>query len=233
MEFAASIISIISETHDTKTIRVARPKDFYFLPGEYCILSLVDNSKFDGESRPFTISSSPTSKDFLDFTVKKMNDFSSEMLLLKIGDKINVRGPQKAKLVFTEKITEDIGFIAGGSGITPFMSIIRYIVSNGLKNNVTLFYSSKSEKDIIFKSELSKLPPNIKVINTLTDEISPEWTGEKGFVSKEMIGGHVDNPSSLLWYICGPPRMVDAMKKMLNELEIPAEKIITEDWQLP
>lgn len=232
-EFNAEIIEIKEETHDVKTFKLKLTKPINFAPGQYCLVSLIGNEEFGNESKPFTFANSPTEKEFIELTVKKMGKFTIALHSLQVGDKLKINGPLGESLNFDEAIKDDIIFLAAGSGITPFIASMRYAIAKGLPNNMTLFFSSRTKKDIIYRDELEKINHgNIKVINTLTKE-SPDWEGEKGRISKEMIEKYVDSSKEKLWYVCGPPPMVDNMKKILKEMDIPEEKIRIEGWQLP
>ncbi|MDP7180559.1 MAG: FAD-dependent oxidoreductase [Candidatus Woesearchaeota archaeon] len=229
-QFTGEIIDIKDETPDVKTFRLTPNEKIDFIPGQYCLVSIPNNEELKGESRPLTFSSSPTN-EFVELTVKKMGLFTSALFELKPNDKLTIEGPQGKTLNFNEEVKEDIVFIAGGSGITPFISAIRYAVEKNLKNNITLFYSNKTKKDIIYKEELNNINKgNIQIINTLTKE---EWDGEQGRVSKELIQKYIKNINKQLWYVCGPPPMVASIRTILEELKISKENLRIEDWQIP
>ena len=222
------IIKIINETYDVKTFRLEK-KNIDFVPGQYILVYLPFDDTKD-EDRPFTFSSSPL-KEYIEITVKKFGKITTIMHeRLKVGEYLRLKGPFGESLNFDDS-KDDIVFIAGGSGITPFKSIIDYIIDKKLKNKVFLFFSNRTEKDIIYREYLDKINKNnIKIINTLTNE---NWKGETGFINKELILKYIKNPKNYLYYICGPPGMVIAMKDMLKELGISESKLRIEDWQLP
>ncbi len=227
MKFIAEIISIKQETHDVKTFRFNKPNEFSFISGQYCLVSFVDQ---DG-GRPFTFSNNPTS-DYIELTIKKIGEFTKELFKLKVGNKLVIDGPKESVLRFDGSIKDNIVFLAGGSGITPFMSIIRYIVNKRLHNKIILLYSNRTTKDIIYKKELDKID-SIDVIYFITNEIVKNLRYESRRVDKELVRKHVKDVNDYLWYICGPPRMVDAMKNILNELSVDKEKIKAAEWQIP
>ncbi|MFP4045943.1 MAG: ferredoxin--NADP reductase [Candidatus Aenigmatarchaeota archaeon] len=229
------IIKVIDETHDVKTLRVKLDEEIEFKAGQYCLLSFPEDGD-ETEARPFTLSNPPTQENPIEFTVKKMGDFTSRLHNLEEGDKINATGPYGDSLIFDETIDKDVVFISGGSGITPFISAIRLIVEKDLGNNVVLVNSNRTKDDIIYRSELKRIEDimrNVRVVNTLTQEIPNDWDGEKGRIDKRIIRKYVSYLSKRLWYICGPPPMVDSMKKILLEMNIKEENIRAEDWQLP
>ncbi|NUM34862.1 MAG: hypothetical protein HUU50_09970 [Candidatus Brocadiae bacterium] len=234
-KFIAPILSVRNETHDVKTFRVANVSSISFIPGQYCIVSLPDNPQFSKTTKPFTFSHSPTQKEYLELTIKKMGYFTSAMFELKEGDRLEIKGPVGEDLTFEESIQEDIVFLSGGSGITPFMSMIRYWAAKGLSNNLTLLYGNRTEKDIIYEKELDTIRerhPKLKIVHIL-DTPSSSWQGEKGRLSKEIILKYTSEPTKKLWYLCGPPPMVAAAKKILSELAVSEENWKVEPWEIP
>lgn len=229
-EFVGEVISVRQETHDVKTLRITKPKDFSFIPGQYCLVSFLD--KFQNESRPFTFTTSPLVRDHFELTIKHMHDFTRELHMLRPGAKLRINGPLGDALNYDE--TQDSVFIAGGSGITPFMCAIRHSLAKKIKKKIMLIFSNKTEEDIIFREELDMIARrNIKIIYTLTSEVPENWKGEKGYMSKEMIGRHVKEPGKYLWYVVGPPPMMASVRQMLMEMSIPDDRIRMEEWQLP
>lgn len=233
-QFIGKVIKIIQETPDVKTFRITRPLNFDFIPGQYCLLSFLDKPEFFDENRPFTFTTSPTQKDFIEFTIKQMGDFTQALFKLKIGAKLQIDGPKGESLNFDETIKDNVVFIAGGSGITPCIAALRYVVARKLPNKIILLFSNKTVKDIIYKKQLETLNKGtIKIVNIITDEIPQGWNGETRRIDRAMIEKYVPNPKIWLWYVCGPPPMVVAIKIILQELNIPKEKLRIEEWQIP
>jgi ferredoxin-NADP reductase len=225
------VVSVRDETQDVRTIRLSTlGRGFDFVPGQYCLVSMAGSE----EARPFTFASSPTETDYIELTVKRMGEFTAALHRLNPGDSLKVDGPMGESLNFDDSIREDVVFIAGGSGITPFMSALRYAGKKGLPNGFTLLFSSREEGDIIYNDELRELQKrgNMTIINTLTQGKPKGWKGENGRIDADMVKRHVKDLKSKLWYICGPPPMVDSVKGMLIGLGVPEEKIRWEDWQI-
>ncbi len=234
-KFFAPILTIQNETHDVKTFRIANIPKISFIPGQYCIVSLPHHPQFSKITKPFTFSSSPTEKEYLDITVKKMGYFTTAMFDLKEGDTLEIKGPLGEDLTLEESTKEDVVFLSGGSGITPFMSMIRYCAAKALPNNLILLYGNRTENDIIYEKELASLEKRqipLTVVHVLENP-SSLWQGEKGRLNKGLIEKYVSKPISKLWYLCGPPPMVSAMKKILSELAVPEENCKIEPWELP
>jgi len=223
MVYQVKILNIIDETPDVKTFTLTKPHELKFIPGQFC---MVSQENFDGE-RPFTFANAP-SDAYIELTIKKMGDFTTRLFSKKAGDPLWITEARGMALNFSQDIKDNIVFLAGGSGITPCMSIMRYADIRDLPNKMILFYSNRTKKDIIFKSDFRHMKH--KVILTLTGE---KWKGTTGFIDKKMILKHIKDPINYLWYVCGPPPMVEAMKQMLGEMNISEDRWRIEPWELP
>lgn len=233
-ETVGEIIGIREETHDVKTLKLKLANKIEFIPGQYCLVSIVGNKEFEYEKRPFTFTNSPTDKGFVKLTIKRMGKFTSALHSLRVGNKLNIEGPKGESLNFNELVKEDVVFLTGGSGITPFISAIRYAIAKNLPNKMILLFSNRTEDDIIYRNELEDIESdNLKVVNTLSEEAPEGWNGEKGRIDRAMIEKYVEKPKEKLWYICGPPPMVVAMENIMEEMQVPKEKLRVEKWQLP
>ena len=235
-EIIAEIIKIKEETHDVRTFKLKLTNSIDFIPGQYCLVSIIGNKEPESEAKPFTFATSPTEKRFIELAIKKMGKFTAALHSLVVGDKLKIEGPQGTSLNFDETLKDDIVFLAGGSGITPFISAIRYAIAKKLPNRITLLFSNRTADDIIYKKEfdeISRNNRNIKIINTITQDAPKQLPGEKGRIDRKMIERYVKNPKEKLWYVCGPPPMVSSMKEMLLGMGVPENRLKIEDWQLP
>ena len=118
-------------------------------------------------------------------------------------------------------------FNTGGIGITPLGCIIRYATDNQLKTDIILLYSSRFDDEIIFKNELEEmqgLNNNLKVVHTLTRP-SEKWKGLVGRIDKQMIQKVIPDYMERVFYICGPPKMVEAMVEIIKDLNVPEKQI--------
>lgn len=231
MEFAkfnTKVLDVIDRTHDVKSFVLEKPSDFKYIAGQYCMVSFPD----DEVKKPFTFSSSPT-EDTIEITIKVMGNFTQKIFKAQVGDELIIKGPFGEELNFDETVDKDVVFVAGGSGITPFISAIRYAYDKCLKNNLILIFANRTAQDIIFKEELCSC--KIPIVHFLSAEEDPKGDLEyvPGRINKEYIQSHIENLSEKLWFLCGPPRMQDAVKAMLLECNIPPENIKIEPWNMP
>ena len=227
MKFETAVKEIIPRTPDTTSFRFPRPYDFDYKAGQYMIVTIKSG---DTElMHPFSLSSSPTDSDFIEFTKKlTASEYSTRLRAMKPGDWARIDGPYGN---FTcECEYGKIVFLAGGIGITPFFSIMKYCTDYKLETNMVLIYGCRTEQDIAFKPQLDEMQaknPNLRVIYVL-NESNPTWTGKVGFVTADLIRQEVPDFEDRVFYACGPPVMVGAMQKLVTALGLPAEQLKTE-----
>jgi ferredoxin-NADP reductase len=224
MKFETFIREIIPRTFDTSSFRFPRPEGFDYKPGQYMMVTIKSDEKEIVHT--FSLSSSPTDPDFIEFTKKfTLSEYSARLKSMKNGDWARIDGPYGK---FTcECEYEKILFLAGGIGITPFFSIIKYCTDNRLPTNIVLFYGCRNESEIAFKKELEDIQQknsNLKVIPVL-NEPNPGWTGKVGFVTPDLIRQEVPDFRDRVFYACGPPVMVAAMQKLVAALGLPIEHL--------
>jgi len=138
--------------------------------------------------------------------------------LLKIGDTIKVKGP-KGQMVYRSGLVREFGMIAGGTGITPMLQIIRAILKNSSdRTKISLIFANVNEEDILLRKDLEQLAEDeksrFKLYLVLNNPPAEGWTGGVGFVTEDMIKEHCPKPAKdIKILMCGPPPMISAMKK--------------------
>ena len=186
MKFETKIVEIIPRTADVTSYRFPRPEELTYKPGQYFIITIKQDNK--ELTHHFSFSSSPTEREHFEFT-KKLTDHEYSLALrsAKIGDWAKIDAPYG---LFTfEGEYSRIALLAGGIGITPFMSIIKNATDKQLDAKITLFYGCRTEKDIAFRKELENMQnenKNLKVV-CIVNEPSSLWTGETGIITVDMI----------------------------------------------
>ena len=225
--FTLVLESYADISHDMRRFTFRRPAGLSFRPGQYGIFSFPGGSL----SRPFTFASSPRD-DMLEICVKKVGEFTTQLFSAHEGDQLYVKAPLGETLVFEGDEKEDIVMVAGGSGITPFLSMLRYARQAGLTNRFTLFYGNRTREDIPQLDVLGQgWWENLVIHHVLSDE-DVEGYG-RGHVTKDRLSGHVDGPTERRWYVCGPPAMNQSVTNALRDLGVPSGLIHEERWQLP
>jgi glycine betaine catabolism B len=210
---------------------------FPFMPGQFVMLQkdLEESGKFkvNGDKpkiqkRAFSMSSSSLEKDYLEVSVKTTGEaFFSDYLVnyLGEGEEFTVKGPFGQFYFNENNCKRNIFLIGAGSGISPLMSIFRFVNDKNLDNNIHLLFSNKTEEEILWRDEIEKLSEkeNISHAFTLTRE---EWSGLKGRIDKEMIEKDLRDVNETEFFLCGPPIFVKDIEKILAlELKVPKENI--------
>ncbi len=233
MEFKTKLIEKRNEAKGTKTFVFEKPIEFECAPGQYCDFTLSELKYPDerGATRHFTLSSSPT-EPYLTLTtrIRQESGYKKTLDELPIGAEINVRGPSGVFVLEDERTTVPQVMIAGGIGITPFRSIIKYVSDKNLSVPIQLVYSNSIPEEITFKNELDNITashPNIKITYTITkpEESQVPWDGPTGRVDENFIQSLISNLKSPIFWLCGPPAFVDAMEEILNSMQISQERI--------
>ena len=219
---------INQEALDIKSFKFSK-ENINFIPGQYLSVKL-DVKDDKGKLRSFSIASS-LNEDFIMIATKMTgSNFKNKLSSLKTGTKVEVTGPYGN---FTLDETKDAIMLSGGIGITPLRSMIKYAAEKKLKNKIILFYSNRVPEEIAFRKDLenlAKLNKNFTLLNTITrpEESKETWNGLTGRIDADLIKKYINN--NTLFYICGPPGMVDAMANILKEMNISQNRIKIEHF---
>lgn len=205
-------------------------KHFDYKPGQFMFVSLKRDGK-TSEEHPFTISSSPAREEVC-FTPKELGDFTSTIKDTKTGDKAYIDGPYGV-FSFLNVPGDKLVFIAGGIGITPFLSMLRYMKDKNISKEVFLFWGNKSEKEMPFPDEFKELSEELAGFTFVPVMSNQEdWPHEKGHITGDLIKKYVENYKEYEFFICGPPPMLKAVLKALADMGVSEEKIHVEVFEL-
>lgn len=234
------IKAIFDETPTVKTFRLMEPNlgeiPFDFLPGQYATLT----SEIDGQKvrRSYTISSSPTQRDYVELTIKR-EQFGLESRHLhdhaRTGDLLEVTAPS-GNFFFTGKEAKGIVLIAGGVGVTPMMSVLRSLTDRSYAHDIHFLYAAKTPSELIFREEcayLARRHPKVHIASIVSDADGQDWTGPVGYMTAEFIAAAVPDIVEQRIHLCGPLPMMDAVKSALATLKVPPEQVKTEDFAPP
>jgi ferredoxin-NADP reductase len=234
-------ISDIKElSHDTKLFRFVSEKPNKplapFRAGQYIGLSVEINGV--RTSRPYSLVSSPNQLAYYELGIrKKLGGFVSPHLVdnAKVGDLFESTEPMGNLYYNPIFHGKNLVFIAGGCGITPFISFLRDITEKMIPLNIWLIYGALTEKDILFRNELENMRSrrnNLK-IKYILSEPEPDWTGACGFITKEMISSDIGSLNDKYYYIVGNRAMYGFIQQELNALGIPRHKTYFEAFGVP
>ncbi len=226
---------IFQETPDVKTFRLMNSLGgalpFSYLPGQFLTVAIAPDGRL--MKRSYTIASSPTQHDYAEIAVKHEDEGIVSGFLhnhVKEGDLLDFSGPS-GFFTFTGRECKCILLIGGGVGITPLMSVLRYLTDRSWPGDIFLLYCIKTPHDIIFREELDYLQrrqPNLRVVITVSRPEGTDWKGPTGRITKELIVQSVPDVASRYVHICGPVPMMEVAKKMLIELGVPSGRMKTE-----
>lgn len=222
MQQQVRISAITKITHDVLQIRTDKPPGLSFIPGQATELSL-DKEGWREEKRPFTFTSLPQ-EERLEFTIKTYpshQGVTNELLKLKAGDSLLLHDIFGAIAYKGEGV-----FIAGGAGVTPFISIFRNLKARGEVGSNKLIFANHTRSDIILKEEFRSLLDG-NFINILSGENSQEYS--TGYITRDFLKDHLPDTSPFI-YLCGPPPMMEAVEQQLKELNFARERLVTEEF---
>lgn len=204
-----------------------------FKPGQYLEWTLPqEDSDSRGNRRYFTIASSPT-EDEVRMGVKfyaHPSRFKEDLAQMQSGSRIIASG-LAGDFVMPKDENKKLAFIAGGIGVTPFRSMIKYLLDTNQKRDIVLFYSNNNENGIAYKNvfDSARMKLGIKTVYTLTDKnILADWPGRRGFIDAKMIMEEAPDYKERYFYISGPNSMVIFFKETLKKMGIKRAQIKTD-----
>jgi glycine betaine catabolism B len=224
----ATLVTKQDQTPDSKSLMFSLDQELNFKAGQFIMILIPHEDK--KVRRAYSISSSPSNNKEIELTIKAVEKglVSNKLLNAKEGETFEILGPFGV-FAFDESIKEDIVLIGAGSGISPLMSILRFILDKNLPNKVTLVYSSKTKQDIIFYEEFKEIKDKICCMHTLTRNEDKDWDGLQGRLNQDSLTDCIDSTKNKIFYLCGPPPFVNEVVKILKDkLKVSEEKIKTE-----
>jgi ferredoxin-NADP reductase len=222
------------QTHDTKTLRfqVLDERLLRVKPGQFLTFHwTIDDQRV---TRSYTISSSPVHENYVEIAPKRMENGCVSVFLNERampGLAVEASGPY-GRFYFDETLHKSIVLIAAGSGITPMISMLRYIDDLELATPVTLLYCVRTDADIIFESELVSLSrslPNFKYEVCLSRP-DPTSAGRSGRLTEEFVSEKVTDLGSHTFFVCGPKGFMDNARQILSTLGVSQERILQESF---
>lgn len=232
---------IREETASTKTLRlVAQDRPLPpFQDGQYLALALQFGQVRTG--RPYSISSSPRNTGYYDITVRRVpGGLVSGYLLddIRIGDTLVSSGPAGTFVHNPVFHGNALVCIAGGSGIAPFMSMIRETLDCGLDRDIVLLYGNRTADDVIFHAELTRLAShfnNFRYVPVLEESgaLHPAWPCQNGYITRDVLREAVGDLTGRMFYLCGPAALYDFCRQELEALGVPRRRIRQEAYGPP
>jgi ferredoxin-NADP reductase len=232
------LIRKLDEAKGTKSFFWEPEKPVGYIAGQYFYFTIPQLKYPDpkGNTRHFTLSSSPTEGNLLRNTtrIREESGYKRSLDELEIGAVIDGEGPN-GTFILDEKEDSPQVFLAGGIGITPFRSIIKNAFDKKLRTPIHLIFSNSIPEEIAFREELESLAkswPNFKLDMTVTkpEETKEPWQGLTGRIDENLLKKVVPDLLSKTFWVCGPPVMVDAMETALGNLGLSSGKVLSEKF---
>jgi predicted ferric reductase len=202
-------------------------KRFGYAPGQFQFIRIRSRTVGSAE-HPFTIASSPARQAGISLTIKECGDFTKDIGLLQPGDYATVHGPFGRFSHTFHSDEQDLVFVAAGVGITPFISMLRYMSDVRKPRRVLLVYASRTPADVLFQDELRAIEaagsPALQVVHVLSDPPA-DWHGEVGRLDADRLMQISGGPAAKSFYLCCPPAMMEALIRGLRRHNVSAARI--------
>ena len=220
----------------TMAFHLSKPEGFDHKAGQWIRLTLTGSGAKDskGASRVLSIVSAPYEPQLTVATRLSDSAFKRRMKELPEGAQLGLAGPN-GSLTLPEDPTRPAVFIAGGIGITPFLSMLRHVTHCAVVLHITLFYSNGEPAAAAFlgeMEELEKTNPNFRLIATMTElqEKDVVWMGETETIDQEMLARHLPDLRAPVYYCVGPPAMIASTKEMLELAGVASQDVFFEEF---
>ena len=233
MKVPATIIDKKQETSSIITLRLdLGGQDFKFLAGQWvdCYVEIGGRPEVAG----YSMTSSPLAAGTIDLAVKRTETNAVTRFLherAKVGDVLHIDGGQ-GEFFYQREMGDSLILIGGGIGITPLMSIMRYVEEAAPDVRATLAYSARYPSELLFRNQLLHMAAcneNIRCLFTVSGPTNEAWDGQTGRIDAEMLTEAQTDPDALI-YVCGPPPMIRNMLSLLCGLGVSASRIKYEKW---
>ena len=223
------IQKITQETHTTIIWEVVPENGDipHYEPGQFAMIHLYNPDGTVQQKKAYSMSSSPKGKKFLEFGIKIHGDFTQKMATLQKNDLIGVQSPF-GNFIYKPKIHNNLVIFAGGIGITPFVSMMRFATYDAPENRILMFYCNQTEQDIAYKKTLDDLcqkNSNIKIIYSVDRSLAERTMYETGFLSAERVIKYVTDFTGKYFFLCGPIPFMKSVREILRIKNVPDERI--------
>lgn len=225
-QHTVTYLGTTTEAPGVATFMFSRPQGYVFDPGQF--LSLTLETRDGTQTKHFTICSAPGDPGLAITTRLSGSAFKDALVAMEPGHEVTVTGPRGSMTLRPDETK--VAFLVGGIGVTPARCILRDAVQRGAGPTFLVFYGNLDQDSIPFKAEFETYErdhPEISFVHVLA-EPKPGWTGETGFITADIVRRHTDPLDGWHWVVAGPPAMVDAMKRVLADLEVPAGSVSLE-----
>lgn len=226
-QFTAALLETRQECEHVRTFRLSVPEGFAFLPGQWVMLHFGDEPQ---HARAYSISSSPLQKGFIEISFNDVGPFTRRMFGLRAGETVEARGPY-GKWVYSGE--PNAVLVSGGTGITPFRAMGRYVLEAKLPATMTILYSARRADAMLYRGDLESFRRGgIKVYATLTGAEAGRdgWTGPVGRLTPQIVARETPRfPDADFWF-CGPKDFVSELAEGVVALGADRARVHREKW---
>jgi ferredoxin-NADP reductase len=233
--FEAALVGRELVAERTMACRFAKPADWTYRAGQFVDITLLDPPETDaeGNTRGFSISSAPSEDVIMITTRLRDTAFKRVLQAMPLGTSVKIEGPFGDLRL--HHANRPAVVLTGGIGITPFRSIlVETIRGGGLPYPVVVVYANRRPQDGAFLDELRALAeqdPNLRFVPTMSGlDPSDAWEGERGHIDASMLGRHLEGMTNAIYYLTGPPGMVQGLRTMLGDAGVDEDDIRTEEF---
>jgi len=234
--YGPRLLSRVEVAEGTMAFHFEKPSQFDFKPGQSADLTLSNPPETDaeGNTRTFSIASPPFENQLVFATRMRDTAFKRSLKKVPLGTAVKIDSPM-GSFTLHKNSAKPAVLLAGGIGITPFISIVRQADHDRLAHKMYLFYSNRRPEDAPFLEALQMLEksnPNFRLICTMTEmpQSKREWKGKTGLINQEMLSRHLTSLQGPIYYVAGPPAMVAGMRQVLVGANVDEDDIRTEDF---
>jgi ferredoxin-NADP reductase len=232
-QFSARITGIRQETPTVKSFVLDYgSQEFTYLPGQW--IDLYVETQEGMAVGGYSMTSSPAQHGHFSLAIKQGTRHPVTRHMYEhahVGDLVSVSNGQGV-FVFEQGMTSRIVLVGAGVGLTPLMSILRYVHGSAPEVSATLVYSIPSPEEYLFRDEIEGMVrdnPNIRALVTVTQDAPKGWSGRTGRISEQMLR-EAGTSDDTLYYLCGPQQMIEDVVKILQGMGIPDTRIVYEKW---
>lgn len=220
----------------TVTFHFEKPADMTYEAGQYLHWFLTDPTQPDeeGTKRAFTLASAPFEPTIMATTRIRDSAYKHDLMNMPLGTEVELDQPQ-GELTLHEDVSRPAVFLVGGIGVTPVRSMVLQSTHDETGHTMVLIHSNHSETDAPFLDDFRQAArenPNFTFVPTMThaQEVGQWWTGETGHIDEAMVGRHVSDMTTAIYYLSGPAGMIESMQKLLHDAGIGDDSIRTEEF---
>jgi ferredoxin-NADP reductase len=235
-EYKSKLTSREEVAVDTMAFAFERPPRFNFTAGQFTNLALSNPPQTDegGNTRTFSIASPPHENELVFASRMRGTAFKRSLREMPLGTEVNI-APAMGSFTLHENPAKAAVFLAGGIGITPFLSIVRQADKECLKQELYLFYSNRWPQDAAFLEillMLGKTNPYFRFIGAMTKMSTSEdvWRGETGLLDRKKLSRYLPSLRGPIYYVAGPPALVASMRQILAESGVDDDHVQSEDF---